>query len=353
VKDLHEEALWEAIRRRDASYSSVFFFGVRTTGVYCRPGCPSPTPKRENVVYAFAPATLARAGFRACRRCRPDEPGAPRQAVAMMIDLCRAVEEADTIPGTSALAQRAGLSESAVTRLFKDALGLTPHEYADACRRVRLRAALRSGKGVLDACADAGYGSSSRLYESANGHLGMTPGTFRAGGKGQRISYGTTSTPLGCLLVAATAKGICSVKLGDDESALLAELRQEFANAEMVEADEQVRVWITMLAEYVSGRLLWPELPYDVRATAFQRRVWEYLRAVPSGRTMHYGDVAEGLGQPGAGRAVARACAANPVALVIPCHRIVPKAPGLAGFRWGIERKRKLLQLEGALEATR
>lgn len=351
--DVHEEALWNAVSSRDASYSGVFYFGVRTTGVYCRPGCPSPMPRRENVVFSFSPAKLTAEGYRPCRRCRPEQSGRPEASLAAVVDLCRFIEESEDAPTMAGIAARAGMSESAVGRLFKDALGITPREYGDARRRERFRRALRGGAAVLDATYDSGYGSSSRVYEGANGHLGMTPRAYRDRGRGQRIGHTVVQTVMGHLLVAATSKGICSVKLGDDASELIDELRAEFACADIAEADDRVRAWIAVLVEYLSGRLPWPELPYDVRATAFQRRVWEFLRTIPAGETMHYSEVAEALGRPTATRAVARACATNPVALVVPCHRVVPKGPGFAGFRWGIERKRRLLELEGSPDAGR
>ena len=352
-KDVRDEALWAAVAGRDASYSGVFYFGVRTTGVYCRPGCPTPIPKRRNVVFAFSPATLVAQGYRPCRRCRPDHCGRPDESVATVVDLCRFIEESESVPTLAVISARSGMSASAVSRLFKDALGVTPREYADAHRRERFRRALRAGSGVLDATLEAGYGSSSRVYEDAGTHLGMTPKTYRDSGRGQHIGYSVVRTPMGYLLVAATDRGISAVKLGDDPESLLSELRQEFANARLDEGGERLRAWTDMLVAYVSGRLPWPELPYDVRATAFQRRVWEFLRTIPCGETMHYSQVAEALGRPSATRAVARACATNPVALVVPCHRIVPKRKGLAGFRWGIERKRRLLELEGSPDSLR
>ncbi len=351
MKDVHEEALWQALACRDATYDGVFFFGVRTTGVFCRPGCPSPVPKRENVVFAFSAATLQRAGFRACRRCRPGEPERPDASVSAVVRLCRFIEESSGMPTMMELAECAGMSESAVGRLFGEALGVTPREYADAHRRERFRKALRRGADILDATYDSGYGSSSRVYEGSNGHLGMTPRTYRDAGKGQRIGFTISETPLGYLLVAATTKGISAVKLGDDADALLTELRHEFSRADLHEGDGELSSWTDSLVGYLSGRLPWPELPYDVRATAFQRRVWEHLHRIPVGETVHYSEVAERLGRPTATRAVARACATNPVALVVPCHRVVPKGCGLAGYRWGIERKRKLLDLEGATMA--
>ena len=348
MRDMREEALWAAVAGRDASCSGVFYFGVRSTGVYCRPGCPSPTPKRANVVFAFSPAALAAAGYRPCRRCRPDACGRPEESVAAVVDLCRFIEESERAPSMAELSAHAGMSVSTVGRLFRDALGVTPREYTDAHRRERFRRALRSGVGVLDATLEAGYGSTSRVYEAGHEHLGMTPKAYRDGGKGQRIGYAVDETPMGFLVVAATDRGICAVKLGDEAEVLLQELRREFAEAEVHEGDGQLRAWTRTLIEYLSGRLPWPELPYDVRATAFQRRVWEFLRAIPAGETMHYSEVAEAMGQPSATRAVARACATNPVALVVPCHRVVPKGPGMAGFRWGIARKRRLLRLEGS-----
>jgi AraC family transcriptional regulator, regulatory protein of adaptative response / methylated-DNA-[protein]-cysteine methyltransferase len=353
MRDLREDALWAAIARRDSSFSGVFWFGVKSTGIYCRPGCPSPLPKRENVVCSFSPGELAHAGFRPCRRCRPDESGNSAESVDLIVSVCRFIDESVDMPSLEQLASRAGLSESALSRRFKEALGITPREYADSRRRERLRLALRRDRDVLDASFDAGYGSTSRVYESANGHLGMTPGTYRDGGKGKILNHAVVQTPLGYLLVAATAKGISAVKLGDEPEALLEELRREFPRAELLEAGARLLEWLSQLVDYLSGRLSWPELPYDVRATAFQRMVWEFLRSIPPGRTMHYSEVAEALGSPRSTRAVARACATNPVALVVPCHRVVPKGRGFAGFRWGIPRKQKLLELEGSPESRR
>ena len=350
---LQDEALWHAVSNRDAAYDGVFYFGVKTTGVYCRPGCPARTPKRENVVFAFSPRTLAEAGFRPCRRCRPEAQQPRAEASTTVVELCRAIEESDRPLSLCDVARLAHMSESAVTRLFHGALGVTPKGYADSHRMERFREGLRGGAGVLNATLDAGYGSGSRVYESSNNHLGMMPKEYRERGRGQHIGYALVDTPMGHLLVAATSKGVSSVKLGDDPCVLLEELRREFANAELHEDDGQLSAWTGLLVDYLSGRVPWPELPYDVRATAFQRRVWEFLRRIPVGETMHYSEIAEALGQPTATRAVARACATNPVALVVPCHRVVPKGPGFAGFRWGIERKRKLLELEGSPEARR
>ena len=353
MKDLREDALWNAVANRDSSCDGLFYYGVRTTRVYCRPGCPSPTPKRENVVFAFSSRALSDSGFRPCKRCRPEAAHALAEAAGMVVRLCRALEEAEGQLTLRQLARLANMSESAVTRLFREALGVTPKGYADSHRVERFRAALNGGRDVLDAAFTSGYGSSSRVYEKADRCLGMTPGAYRNGGRGQRLEFAVVQTAMGVLLLAATAKGISAVKLGDQSAPLLDELRREFVNAELVEAGPQLRAWTDLLVDYLAGRLPWPELPYDVRATAFQRRVWQFLRCIPVGQTMHYSEVAAALGQPTATRAVARACATNPVALIVPCHRIVPKGPGFAGYRWGIERKKRLLELEGSPDAKR
>ena len=346
MNSLNDDALWAAVLGRDASYDGVFYYGVSTTGVYCRPQCPSRKPRRENAIFAFSPAALESAGFRPCRRCRPDAANATDTAAETVVRLCRHIEEADYVPALAELAAQAGMSESQVSRVFKDSLGISPRDYADTHRRERFRKALRQGADIIDATYDAGYGSSSRVYEGANGHLGMTPKAYRDMGRGQHVGYTVVDTTLGLLLVAGTERGISSVKLGDNPEALLAQLRREFAAAYLFEAGDELATWTGLLVDYLSGALPWPQLPYDVRATAFQRRVWEYLRAIPEGRTKHYSEVAAELGQPTATRAVARACATNPVALVVPCHRVVPKGGGLAGFRWGIERKRALIEME-------
>lgn len=346
MKPLHDEALWEAVKKRDRTYDGTFFFGVRTTGIFCRPGCPSPLPKRQNVVFSSSPSTLLQAGFRPCRRCRPEEASRLDGSVKTVVSLCRLIEKSDEVPAMSELAVHAGVSASAVARMFRTALGVTPHEYADALRRERFRSALRHGADVLEAAYGAGYSSTSRVYEGTHVNLGMTPKVYRNAGLGQRIAYTVAMTPLGYLLVAATDTGVSSVKLGDAPDLLVEELRREFACAELQEGGERLFAWTSQLVDYLNGRLPWPDLPYDVRATAFQRRVWEYLRRIRPGTMEHYGGVAQHLGKPEATRAVARACATNPVALVIPCHRVVPKGKGLAGYRWGVERKRKLLELE-------
>jgi len=345
MKDLQEAALWRAVLDRDASYDGVFYYGVTTTGIYCRPQCPCRKPRRENAVLSFSRQALEQAGYRPCRRCRPDRQGHGDEADAM-VRLCRYIEEADGIPSLAELADMASMSESAVSRMFKNSLGITPRDYADAKRTERFRAALRRGAGVLDAAYDSGYGSASRVYENANGRLGMTPKKYQKRGQGLRINYEVVSTAMGHLLVAATNEGVCAVKLGSDPDALIREMQHEFSAAELYRSLGPVSRWVTELADYLAGKLPWPELPYDVRATAFQRKVWDYLRRIPVGSTKYYSQVAAELGQPSATRAVARACATNPVALVVPCHRVVGKSGSLTGFRWGLERKKALLKME-------
>ncbi|MFC2008978.1 bifunctional transcriptional activator/DNA repair enzyme AdaA [Chloroflexota bacterium] len=345
MNDLHEEALWHAVVERDASYDGVFCYGVTTTGIYCRPQCPSRKPKRENAVLSFSRQALEHAGYRPCRRCRPDQKG-PGDEVGAVVRLCRYIEVAEGIPSLCELAGLASMSESAVSRLFKNALGIAPRDYADAHRTERFREALRRGSGVLDAAYEAGYGSTSRVYENTNGRLGMTPKTYQKRGSGMSIGYDVVPTQLGHLLVAATDNGVCAVKLGDNPDALVRETEHELSAAELYRSLGPLSIWVTQLADYLAGKLPWPELPYDVRATAFQRKVWDYLRRIPVGSTKHYSEVATELGQPTATRAVARACATNPVALVVPCHRVVGKDGSLTGFRWGLERKKALLDIE-------
>ena len=345
MNELHEEALWHAVLARDASYDGVFYYGVTTTGVYCRPGCPSRKPSRRNVTFSFSRGALEQAGFRPCRRCHPDRDRSHGD-VDVVVRVCRFIESADAVPTLADIARVAGMSESAISRLFKRAVGVTPREYADSHRLARLRTALHQRGGVLDAVYDSGYGSASRVYENANGRLGMTPKKYQKRGHGLHIHYDVVPTALGYLLVAATDDGVCAVKLGSDPDVLVGEMQHEFSAAELYRSLGPLRIWITQLADYLAGRLPWPELPYDVRATAFQRKVWGYLRRIPAGSTKCYSQVAAELGQPTATRAVARACATNPVALVVPCHRVVGKSGSLTGFRWGLDRKKELLEME-------
>jgi AraC family transcriptional regulator of adaptative response/methylated-DNA-[protein]-cysteine methyltransferase len=264
-----------------------------------------------------------------------------------LIKACRYIEETEDLPTLSSVARHVELSPAYFQKTFKKALGISPRHYANAIRFDRFRRQLKKGNDISRALYDAGFGASSRLYEFADRYLGMTPKAYQKKGEGRLISYTIADSPLGALLLAATEKGICSVRLGDNKRTLERELKEEFSAAEFRKNDKYLQRWIQALIDYLAGHKPWPLLPYDVRATAFQRRVWEWLRAIPSGKTYNYSQAAKGIGRPSAARAVARACATNPLALVIPCHRIVPKAGGVGGYRWKPHRKLKLLKIEG------
>lgn len=345
-----QESRWEAVLARDARADGAFVYAVKSTGVYCRPSCPSRRPGRAQVEFFAAPAHAERAGFRPCRRCHPDG----RSPSAAMADrLRRHIEDRLDEPVTlAALAAEAGTSPHRVHRMFRGATGLTPRQYADALRVGKVKAGLRDGGSVAAATYDAGYGSSSRLYERAAASFGMTPATYARGGAGVSIRFTVTPCALGRLLVAATEAGICAVRLGDSAAALEADLRREFPQARIRPDDPGLQPWVQAIVDQIHGAPA-VSLPLDVRATAFQRRVWEALRAIPRGQTRSYSDVARGLGRPSATRAVANACAANPVAVVVPCHRVIREDGALGGYRWGLARKQALLKGEGSPASSR
>jgi AraC family transcriptional regulator of adaptative response/methylated-DNA-[protein]-cysteine methyltransferase len=336
-----QDAMYRALSVRDAAFRDRFFYGVMTTGVYCVPTCASRVPLRKNVRF-YADAAQARAdGLRACKRCRPDD-GDP---IAARVQRVRAmIEASETIPSLAALAEAVGVSPTHVQRQFTKLVGVSPWKYADSLRAARFRSALTSEARVTDAVYDAGYGAASRAYERADA-LGMTPRAFADGATGA-ITYSIVASALGRVLVAATERGVCSVRLGDDDASLEAELRAEFRGATFAREDAATASSASAIVDYLAGRGPWPTLAIDVRGTAFQRRVWDALRGIACGTTASYGELARALGDAKAARAVAAACAANPVALLVPCHRIVPKAGGTGGYRWGAERKRALLALE-------
>jgi len=340
--------LWQAVLDRSVEEDGRFVYAVHTTGVFCRPTCPSRRPRRKNVSFFSTPEAARAAGFRACKRCRPQERGAGNGAAAKVIEACRVMEaQPDRIPTLEELGRCVALSPTHLQRVFKRSVGISPRAYGDALRIERLKKQLQDGKGIAGALYEAGYGSSSRLYETAGAQLGMTPKAYRQKAIGERIGYATVACPLGGrLLVAATERGVCSVRLGDRDPDLEAELRREFKGATLAPADGELAGVLEALVEYLAGHRGLPDLPYDVVATAFQRRVWEAIRSIPEGSTATYSELARALGQPRAARAVARACARNPLALVIPCHRVVPKSGGTGGYRWGARRKAKLLHLE-------
>ncbi len=347
-----DEARWQVVLAREVCGNEGFVYAVRSTGVYCRPGCPSRRPRRENVMFFAVPDAAERAGFRPCRRCRPQGPRAASPQVEMIGRACRFLEQrADAPPTLAALGEELRASPFHLERTFKRILGITPRQYADALRLDRLKSSLRGDQDVTTSLYEAGYGSSRGLYERAPGQLGMTPATYRRGGRGMEIAYTTAHSPLGRLLVAGTVRGICAVSLGDSDESLEQGLKTEYPEAGIRQDNSRLRLWVTALVAHLCGTEPHLDLPLDVRATAFQWRVWQELRKVPYGETRSYAQIANSLGRPKAVRAVANACASNPAALVIPCHRIVRGTGEPGGYRWGVERKRMLLSRESLAKA--
>jgi AraC family transcriptional regulator of adaptative response/methylated-DNA-[protein]-cysteine methyltransferase len=351
---MNEESYWQAVQTRDANADGLFFYGVRSTGIYCRPTCPSRRPSRDQVVFFRLPEAAEQAGFRACRRCHPHTAASHEPQVELIRRACRYItEHVEHAPTLDAIGHEVGLSPHHLQRTFKRIMGITPRQYAEACRVGRLKTRLKLGDDVTTALYEAGYGSSSRLYEQAPARLGMTPVAYKRGGLGARIGYTIATTRLGRLLVAATERGVCFVSLGDDDAALEAALADEYPAAEIARDEGDFQGWVDAILRYLNGEEPHLDLPLDVQATAFQWRVYEALRAIPYGSTRSYRAVAEALDQPTAARAVARACATNPVALVVPCHRVIGEDGGLRGYRWGVERKRALLDQESRDEDRR
>jgi AraC family transcriptional regulator of adaptative response/methylated-DNA-[protein]-cysteine methyltransferase len=337
---------WQAVLARDAGQDGKFVFAVSSTGVYCRPSCPSKRPRRENVSFFCQPDEAEAAGYRACLRCRPKAANGNGQ-VSMVRAICRYLEQHLDEPLTLArLSEEFRLSPFHLQRRFKAVLGITPRAYADSCRVKQLKSNLRAGHSVTRAMYDAGYSSSSRLYERTASQLGMTPDKYRRGAIAAPIRYTFADSPLGRMLVAATEKGICAIQFADSDDELEHGLRHEFPFAIRRRDDKALQSWKQHLLRHLQGRNLDKSLPLDIQATAFQRKVWSYLQSIPFGATRSYAAVAKGIGKPTATRAVARACATNPVAVAIPCHRVVRTSGELGGYRWGIERKKTLLEIE-------
>lgn len=342
-----DEAQWQAVLRKDASFDGQFVFAVSSTHIYCRPSCPSRRPHRERVSFFQLPAQAEQAGYRACRRCHPREVRLVDPQVEIAERVCRLIEESDGEPVTlGALSENLGVSSFHLQRVFKNIMGISPKQYAETWRVNKFKQGVRKGEALTSAIYDAGFGSSSRLYESASAQLGMTPATYGKGGRGAVINYAIVDSPLGRLLVAATAKGVCSVMLGDSDESLKADLLKEFPAAEISNDQNLLRSSLNAVVDHLKQKSPHLDLPLDIRSTAFQRQVWEQLRAIPYGETHSYSEVAKAIGQEKAVRAVARACATNPVALVIPCHRVIRDDKSLGGYRWGLERKKKLLERE-------
>jgi AraC family transcriptional regulator of adaptative response/methylated-DNA-[protein]-cysteine methyltransferase len=343
--------LWDAVVARNRKFDGALFYGVGTTGVYCRPSCPARRPKPENVQFFFDPDSAEQAGFRACKRCRPRDLTQKNGNGKLEIvrNVCRAVEQnVDSPMPMKQLSGELRMHPAALDRAFKQTTGITIKQYAEARRLSLFKTSLRFGRDVTTAIYEAGYNSSSRVYEHANKRLGMTPAAYGKGGNGARIRYAIAPYSAGKALLAVTDKGVCSVKLGHDSAKLVQELEGEFPKAELIHADIDLREWMSNLLRRLEGKVELPELPIDVRATAFQRRVYDELKRIPAGETRTYSQIAKTLGSESGRRAVARACATNEVAVLIPCHRVVRSDGGMGGFRWGIERKEDLLARERA-----
>ena len=342
-----DEVRWNAVVRRDTTHDGQFVFAVATTGVYCRPSCAARRPRRKNVQFFSGPAAAERAGYRACLRCHPKSAGnGPSDGVKAV---CRFIEQHLDEPLTLArLGREFHQSPFHLQRRFKTVLGITPREYADSCRLRLLKRNLQAGDSVTRAMYDAGYGSSSRLYERTASQLGMTPDKYRRGAIAAAIRYTCADSPLGRMLIAATERGICAIQFARTDGELLAGLKREFPFAARKPDDGGLKSWVGALLRHMLGKNTDADssLPLDIRATAFQRRVWTYLQSIPFGATRSYSEVAKAIGQPAAARAVARACATNPVAVAIPCHRVVREDGNMGGYRWGMNRKKTLLEIE-------
>ncbi|WCL53806.1 bifunctional DNA-binding transcriptional regulator/O6-methylguanine-DNA methyltransferase Ada [Gimibacter soli] len=342
-----DDARWRALLARDARADGRFYFSVATTGVYCRPSCAARQPRRENVAFHTTMAEAEAAGFRACKRCKPDETPAWHAREKMVARACRFIEDAETPPTLDMIAADAGLSPYHFHRLFKQVTGVTPKAYAASHRAKSVKGSLKGSRTVTEALYDAGFNASSRFYEGAKDMLGMTPGEYRGGAVGKTIRYTILPCTLGLMLVGATDVGVCTIQFGDDEQALQAALVAEFPEARFEGATERFGDWVKAALAFVETGEGAAKLPLDIAGTAFQRRVWAALQAIPAGETVSYKQVAEAIGEPAAVRAVARACASNRIAVAIPCHRVVRADGGLSGYRWGVARKRTLLDREG------
>ncbi|HEX9178781.1 MAG TPA: bifunctional DNA-binding transcriptional regulator/O6-methylguanine-DNA methyltransferase Ada [Burkholderiales bacterium] len=337
---------WAAVAARDRGADGSFFYSVRTTGVYCRPSCGARTPRPENVNFHLTAADAERAGFRPCRRCRPDQLSAAALQAALVTRLCRKMETSGKPPTLAELARDADLSPWHLHRVFRALTGVTPAAYAAAQRANRLRAELHRAGTVTEAIYEAGYGSAGRFYAQSGAVLGMTPTRYRGGGINTRIRFAVGQCSLGSILVAASEHGVCAIFLGDDPGALARDLQDRFPRSELIGGDPGFERLVSQVVGFVEAPGQGLDLPLDVRGTAFQQRVWQALRKIPSGKTASYAEIARRIGAPESVRAVAGACAANPLAVAIPCHRVVRTDGGLSGYRWGVERKRALLERE-------
>lgn len=340
------EARWQAVTCRDPQTDDQFVYAVKTTGIYCRPSCPSRAAKRQNVEF-FDTADLAvEAGYRACKRCKPDMPSQQQNRNALVLQACQAIENSTTALSFEQLAQQAQISRYHFHRIFKSVTGLTPKAYQQAVKAQRITASLQSAPSITEAIYDAGFNSAGRFYDSAHTLLGMPPTCFREGGRGECIRYEIAPCALGWVIVAATHKGVCAIEFGDVAQTLSEQIHERFHQAQFEEADAEFKRWIAQVIRYLDQPQGVLSLPLDIRGTVFQRRVWQAMQAIPAGQTASYSEVAERIGQPKAFRAVAHACACNAIAVAIPCHRVIRANGSLSNYRWGPERKAELLRRE-------
>lgn len=343
---LDDDARWAAVAARDRAFDGKFYTCVETTGIYCRPSCPARLPNRANVRFHDTRAEAEAAGFRPCKRCKPNEPALAEKYTEKVAEACRRIEAAEDAPRLDGLAEAAGLSPSHFHRIFKSIAGVTPKAYAVAVRRKRVRENLERSATVTEAIHDAGFNSNGRFYETSSQVLGMTPTAFRAGGANTEIRFAIGECSLGSILVAASGKGVCAILMGDEPDALARQLEDQFPRARLVGGEPHFERLAAKVIGFVEAPRIGLNLPLDVRGTAFQHRVWQALRDIPAGSTASYTEIAERIGAPKAVRAVAGACAANALAVAIPCHRVVRNGGALSGYRWGVERKRALLERE-------
>ncbi|MFZ0694057.1 MAG: bifunctional DNA-binding transcriptional regulator/O6-methylguanine-DNA methyltransferase Ada [Alphaproteobacteria bacterium] len=348
-----DDARWQAVLHRDRAADGAFVYAVRSTGVYCRPSCAARLPRRENVSFHANCGAAEAAGFRSCKRCRPKEVALAERQAAAIAKVCRRIEQTEEMPTLDTLAKAAGMSRFHFHRLFKSLTGVTPKAYGEAYRRRRMRNALVWSKTVTEAIYDAGFNSNGRFYAASTDGLGMTPSEFRGRGQGTSIRFAVGECWLSSILVAATDKGVCAILLGDDPETLLCDLQSRFAKAQLIGGDKGFEKLVAEVVGFIENPALGLDLPLDVRGTAFQQRVWQALRGIPAGSTASYAEIAKRIRKPKSVRAVAQACASNPVAIAIPCHRVVRTDGSLSGYRWGIERKRALLKHEALGKAEK
>lgn len=354
VVQITDDERWLVVKVRDPRYDNKFVFGVLSTKIYCRPSCPSKRPGREQVVFFSAPSAAEVAGFRACLRCRPKDESIPSSQESIVKEACAFIERnLESKLTLREVGERVGISQFHLQRIFKRIVGITPRQYAEKSKLDHAKLLLKRGESVRRSTYASGHSSTSWLYSNPGAMLGMCPAAYKNGGAGMRISYCITPSKLGRLLVAGTEKGICAVSLGDSDDKLESFLRNEYPKADLADDTTRLANWVRRIVDYIDGGEVTPlgELPLDIRATSFQYKVWRELQSIPYGSTLSYSEVARRVGSPSASRAAANACAANPAALVIPCHRVIRKDGNLGGYRWGLDRKRALLKKEAEASA--